>query len=148
MDLADRVERTSAYFERVFRDVFDGDPASNAALSVDVLGAHEVDGRQLLALITPWTINGLFFPLEGDPMPEWLELAGRRRRVFDNRLDEIGHYGSLVLVGEVACVADMTTARLTVQGLLGDFERAVTEGLGLGGAKVDDPGRRAFLGLS
>lgn len=142
MDLESRVEVTRRHFERVNREVFAGDPAANPRLAVDVVEPAEVEGMHTLVLITPWTVNGMFFPGPDRGIPSGLDIGARRYPVFSNDLVEVGRYGSVNLLGDVSW-ATMTTIATSLDPLIPWFREAIRQTYAP--SDVADPGRRALL---
>jgi hypothetical protein len=111
-------------FERVHRERFQGDPAANPRLTVDVIDPAVVEGIPTVVLLTPWTINGLAFPPDGE-FPDSLEIAGRRRRVFRIELAELGAFCSVNLPLEPANLRSMAQARELTRSWVAHFRDAV-----------------------
>ena len=111
-------------FERVHRERFQGDPAANPRLTVDVIDPAVVEGIPTVVLLTPWTINGLAFPPDGE-FPNSLEIAGRRRRVFRIELAELGTFCSMNLPLEPANLQSMAQARGLTRSWVAHFRDAV-----------------------
>lgn len=139
MDLADR---TYEYFERVRRDVFENDPASNPALAVEVVEFSEVGGAPSLVLITPWTLNGMVFgDLPG--FPGSLTIGGKGYPVFTNTLEEVGTYQSVNLVSDVSSLENQEAARRAARAFVKPFRTAIAKVQEQ--AQIEDPGRRGLL---
>ena len=122
--LHDLVVRAVDAFEGVFDRVFRGDPAVNANLSVEATEAALVDGLPTLVLITPWTLNGLIFPLDGTG-PSELLVAGNLRRVVRGDVPPLGVYWSVNLVPDVSRLASPRQARTLANSFAGPFRDGV-----------------------
>ena len=122
--LHDLVVRAVDAFESVFERVFRGDPAVNANLSVEATEAALVDGLPTLVLITPWTLNGLIFPLVGAG-PSELLIAGNLRRVVRGDVPPLGAYWSVNLVPDVSRLASPRQARTLANSFAGPFRDGV-----------------------
>ena len=139
MDFADR---TYEYFERIHRDVFAGDPASNPALEVEIVEPREVDSLPILVLITPWTLNGMVFGDLAD-FPESLTVGAREYPVFAHTLAELGPYRSVNLVPDVSDFENQETARRVARAFVQPFRAAVARAHEK--TQVQDPDRRGLL---
>jgi hypothetical protein len=139
VDIADR---TYAYFEAIHRNVFAGDPASNRALTVEVVQPGEVDGLPTLVLITPWTLNGMVF---GDltNFPTSMTVGAKEYSVLAHSLVELGPYRSVNLVSDVSNLESQEAARRVARAYVQPFRRAVAKALQE--ARVEDRNRRALL---
>jgi hypothetical protein len=142
MDLGTRVGRTLDYFQRVHREVFAGDPASNPRLTVQVVDPAEVEGVHTLVLICPWTVNGMFFPHADQYLPEVLEIGGRQHPVFGNEIEDLGRYGSVNLVADVSCHT-MSGIAASLEPVLPWFHDAVRRFYTP--VEIANPDRRALL---
>ncbi len=133
------------HFETVERTVFRGDPAVNPRLKVEVLDPELVQDTPTLVLVTPWTLNGMAFPPEGD-FPNSLDLGKRSYPVFRNDLDGIGPYCSVNLVSDVGNLQSPDAARGVGRPLGKMFRDAVARARQE--RVVDDRARRdLFKGL-
>ena len=142
MDIADR---THEYFEGVQREVFADDPASNPALTVEVIEPGEVGGLPVLVLITPWTLNGMVFGEVAD-FPSVLTVGAREYPVFANTLPTLGPYQSVNLIPDVSSLEDQEAARKAARAYVQPFRNAVTKALEE--VRVANPERRElFRGL-
>lgn len=139
MDLA---AATLAYFERVQRDVFAGDPVANPNLEVEVIAPTVVAGTPTLVLVTPWTLNGMIFgKLTG--FPAELRVGAKTYPVFANTLAELGPYRSINLVADVSTLDSQESARKTARAFVQPFQEAVAAALEQ--AQIEDPDRRDLL---
>jgi hypothetical protein len=111
-------------FGRVHREQFLGDRAANPQLTVDVVDAAIVADTPAVVLITPWTINGLAFPPDGE-FPEELLIAGRHRPVFRVEMPELGVFRSVNLPLDAASLHGMGQARTLARSWTGPFHDAV-----------------------
>lgn len=146
---AERAAAVLAAFTEIHDRVFRGDPAANPRLRVEVVGAAIAADTPVLVLVTPWTINGLAFPPDGE-FPDRLELAGKKYPVWSHELDGVGPYRMLGLLGSVACLQNPAEARELASAMAEPFRRAVEAvrlGRSAGDAGVPNPGRRHFLQL-
>lgn len=136
---------TSKRFNRVYEEVFQGEPAANEALEVEVLGSAMAGDTPVLVLITPWTLNGLAFPPD-DRFPNVLVVNKRRCPVFSHELVDLGPYRVVNLVSDVSGLANQNAARHIAAGFIEPFRVAVERARSVAG--VPNPGRRSLLGLS
>jgi hypothetical protein len=121
--LDDLAARATAAFRGVQERVFAGDPAANPRLAVEVVEAMVVDGVATLVLITPWTINGLLFPLgEG---PAELSVAAAPRRAFRGDVAPLGVYWSVNLVADVSRLTSPRQARTLAESFAEPFRASV-----------------------
>ncbi len=116
--------RTQTVFEAVHQRVFLGDPVANPRLAVEVLGAATAHDTPVLVLITPWTLNGLAFPPDGE-LPATLEVIGRPRQVFSAELEGVGPFRSVNLVSDVSRLARPEEARKLARSFAEPFRAAV-----------------------
>lgn len=143
MSPADFAERVAAYFEDVHRDVFDGDPASNPALGVEVIGAAMAHDTPVAVMIAPWTLCGLAVPPHGG-LPTSLRIGPKSYPVLANEVEQLGRYHSVVLVPDVSGYASRRDARAVADPLAQGFRTAVAkarEEL----TEVEDARRRSIL---
>lgn len=142
MSLEELVQSVADYFERLAREVFMGDPASNPELTVEVLGTALATDTPVMVVITPWTVMGMAFPPDGSLPPE-LRIDHRHYPVLANDVDAIGRYHSVLLIPDVSDYRDQTTVRddaMALQpGLVSALEKWRNERLG-----VADSERRAL----
>jgi hypothetical protein len=115
-----------ASFTRVHREVFLGDPAANPRLPVDVIEPLAVEDVPTMVLLTPWTLNGLFFPPDG-VAPDQLTVAGRARPVFAAELEPVGRYLSVNLVPDVRGLPSPERGRTLAQACAAPFQEAVRQ---------------------
>jgi hypothetical protein len=135
-------DRTYAYFEGIHRDVFAGDPASNPALAVEIVGPREVGGLPTLVLITPWTLNGMVFGDVAD-FPSVLTVGAREYPVFAHSLPELGPYQSINLVPDVSSLEAQESARKAARAYVQPFRDAVARALEE--IRVEDRDRRQVI---
>ncbi|MGD2061491.1 MAG: [NiFe]-hydrogenase assembly chaperone HybE [Acidimicrobiia bacterium] len=139
-DIADLV---AAYFERIAREVFAGDPASNPNLTVEVLGNGLAMDTPVMIVITPWTVMGMVFPPDGRLPPE-LRIDHRHYPVLENEVEAIGRYHSVLLIPDVSDYRNQEAVRddavALLPGLLSSIERWRKEKVG-----VADSERRALV---
>ncbi len=71
-------------FERIHREEMQGIPILNPAIRVQALGVQEYQGRILGVLITPWLMNLVMLPREGE---DWsgMELGHRQPHKFPSK---------------------------------------------------------------
>lgn len=143
----DLVEHVRSYFDRVHREVFDGDPAANPRLRVEVLGAAMATDTPVLVLVTPWTLNGMAFPPDDD-FPEQLTVGDRTYPVFVNEVADFGSYRSLNLIADVSGIESHDAARQRAEELAQPLRDAVSRARAPRSEReehVADPGRRRLL---
>lgn len=153
-------ERAKAHFERVHRDVFDGDPAANPNLQVEVVGAGLAADTPVLVLVAPWTLCGLAAPPDGR-LPSALRVGHRQYPVLVNEVDGLGEYHSVILVPDVSRYPDQDQILKEAATLAAEFRLAVERAreemtevpdadrraffrTAKGGAETDEPARTAF----
>ena len=123
--------RITDTYERIRRSRMEGLPFLNARVRVEAVGFRPWEGQWLGALVTPWSLNLLLLPGEG----EWTTLAGGSERfvVFPAGRFRfiVGHEASLgethscSLFSPVLEFADHEAARLTAEAaLVGLFDAA------------------------
>jgi hypothetical protein len=134
MSLEALAESVVAYFEKVARDVFEGDPVANPALTVEVLGATHALDTPVMIVITPWTVMGMAFPPD-DRLPAELRIDHRHYPVLANEVDAIGRYHSVLLIPDVSDYRDQPAVRddalALMPGLRNAIERWRTEKVGV-----------------
>lgn len=124
MSLAALAQSVTSYFERVAREVFEGDPASNPNLTVEVLGATYAMDTPVMLVITPWTVMGMAFPPDGH-LPAGLRIDHRHYPVIANEVDTIGRYHSVLLIPDVSDYRDQAPARDDALALLPGLRKAI-----------------------
>lgn len=124
MNLEPLAQSVAAYFERVAREVFDGDPASNPNLEVEVLGTTMALDTPLMLVITPWTVMGMAFPPDGR-LPSGLRIDHRHHPVLANEVDAVGPYHSVLLVPDVSGYTDQAAVRENALELLPGLTHAI-----------------------
>lgn len=124
MSLEPLAQSVAVYFGRVAREVFEGDPASNPNLEVEVLGATMALDTPLMLLITPWTVMGMAFPPDGR-LPPGLRIDHRHYPVLANRVDDIGDYHSVLLLPDVSGYTEQAAAREDALELLPGLTHAI-----------------------
>lgn len=117
-------ERVARYFERVHREVFAGDPAANANLNVEVVGAAMAEDTPVAILIAPWTLCGLAQPPDGR-LPSMVRVGPMEHPALENEVDEIGSYWSVGLVPDVSGFGTQESAREAAEQVAGKFEAAI-----------------------
>lgn len=140
--LTDLAARVQSHFEEVDRTAFRGDPVANPRLKVEVLDPEMVGSTPTLVLVTPWTLNAMAFPPDGE-FPDSITINQKRYPVFRNELDGIGAYCSINLVGDVSTLQSPDAARGVGRPLGALFRQALATSLE--GQTVTDPGRRNLL---
>lgn len=143
MSLEALAQSVAWYFEGLARGVFDGDPASNESLTVEVLGVSMALDTPVMIVITPWTVMGMAFPPDG-LLPTGLRIDHRHYPVLANEVDGLGQYRSVLLIPDVSDYRDQAKVRDDALALLPGLLRAV------GGCRkervgVVDPDRRALV---
>jgi hypothetical protein len=124
--LDDLSVRANQAFVRVQERVFADDPDINSRLMVQAVEAEEVEGVPTLVLITPWVMNGLFFPFR-DEGPRWLVIAGATRRVHRGDVSPLGIYRCVNLVPDVSRMAGPAQARALAHSYGQPFREAVRD---------------------
>jgi hypothetical protein len=124
--LHDLIARAEAAFRKVQERVFADDPAINGNLVVEATEAAMVGSVPTLVLITPWTLNGLLVPPDGDGPAELL-ITGGLRRAFRGDLAPLGVYWAVNLVPDVSRLASPRQARTLANSFAGPFRDAVRD---------------------
>lgn len=140
VNLEQRAQAAFDYYDRVHREVFAGDPAANPRLKVEVLAPARVADVDTLVLVTPWTLNGMFF---ADEYPDALDVGARSCPVFVNDLPDLGRYGSVNLVSDVSAYESPERARSVASSLVKSFQEAIAAWRAAN--DVADPSRRSLL---
>jgi hypothetical protein len=135
-------DRTFRYFDGVHREVFADDPATNPALTVEVVEPSQIAGCPTLVLITPWTLNGMVFG-DLEDFPPALTVGAREYPVFANTLPDLGPYRSVNLIPDVSTFDDQEGARKAARAYVQPFRDAVTKALDE--IQVEDRARRELL---
>jgi [NiFe] hydrogenase assembly HybE family chaperone len=109
--------RLEAAFTRIWKTRMTGLPFLNAELRVEAVGFRPWQGEWLGALVTPWFVNLLLMPGEG----EWRTLAQGGERIVTlpaggfrfvaGHDEEIGEYHACSLFSPAQEFADHETAR-------------------------------------
>jgi hypothetical protein len=122
--LRDLGERAEAAFRAVQKRVFADDPDVNGKLVVEVTEAAWVDRVATVVLITPWTLNGLLVPPDGEGPMELL-VAGDLRRAFRGDVAPLGVYWAVNLVPDVSRLSGPRQARTLANSFAGPFRQGV-----------------------
>lgn len=141
-NLEELAAATQATFSAIHRRVFLGDPAANPRLEVEVMEAALVEDTPTLILITPWTLNGMMFPPDGQ-FPGVLKIGGKEYPVFSHSLDELGPYASVNLMPDVSSLVSPESARALARSLGAPLRTAVASARQQ--QTVTDPSRRGLL---
>jgi [NiFe] hydrogenase assembly HybE family chaperone len=119
------IEGLEQVFRRIGQERMRGLPIHNPALRVRAVGFHEWRGHCLGVLITPWFMNLMLLPSEGD---EWQNL-----RIGDKQLHQlpsgpyefilgeepgVGRYQMCSLFSPVFEFADQETAEATAEAVM------------------------------
>ena len=126
--LEDLVARAGEAFRGVQERVFSGDPSLNPRLRVEPVEPAWVEGVPTLVLITPWTLNGLTFPLGAGP--DELMVAAVPRRAYRGDVAPLGVYWSVNLVPDVSQLTSPGQARRLAASFADPFREAVRAWLG------------------
>ena len=112
-------------FTRIERERMQGLPILNPALQVKAVGFTEWQGHCLGVLITPWFMNLMLLPSEGD---EWLEMGIGDKQLhqlpsgpYEFILGEepgVGRYQMCSLFSPVFEFADQETAEATAEAVM------------------------------
>lgn len=124
MSLEAIAQSVAGYFEKIARDVFEGDPASNPNLKVEVLGAADALDTPVMIVIAPWTVMGMAFPPDGR-LPTELRIDHRHYAVLANEVEAIGPYHSVLLIPDVSDYQDQKAVREDALALLPGLQRAI-----------------------
>jgi len=123
-------------FRRIQREEMEGIPILNPAIQVQALGFHECQGRVLGVLITPWLMNVVMLPGEGE---DWsgMELGHKQPQKFPsktykfmiNEIDGIGPCQTHSLYSPMREFASQQQAVSVAQSFLDALmvERELTE---------------------
>jgi [NiFe] hydrogenase assembly HybE family chaperone len=109
--------RLESAFTRIWKTRMQGLPFLNPALRVEAVGFRSWQGEWLGALVTPWFVNLVLMPGEG----EWTALAegderfvtlpAGRFRFICGRDEELGEYHACSLFSPAQAFEDHATAR-------------------------------------
>jgi len=125
--------RVQAAFERVWRERMAGVPVVNPKLRVELVGLRRWRGLWLGVLVTPWFMNLLLLPGDGngesgEPAAPWPELApgetaayafpAGRLEFIAAREGDAGRYLACSLFSPMFDFADHDTARSTAEACL------------------------------
>jgi hypothetical protein len=128
--LEDLVARAGEAFRGVQERVFSDDASVNPRLRVEPVEPAWVDGVPTLVLITPWTMNGLMFPLGAGPNE--LVVATIVRRAYRGDVPPLGVYWSVNLVPDVSQLTSLGQARRLAASFADPFREAVRTWLSSG----------------
>jgi [NiFe] hydrogenase assembly HybE family chaperone len=116
--------RLESAFVRIWKTRMEGLPFLNPALRVEAVGFRPWEGEWLGALVTPWFVNLVLTPGEG----EWTALpAGGERivtlpaggfRFVSGHDEEVGEYHACSLFSPAQAFADHETARAVAAAAL------------------------------
>lgn len=135
-------KRVLEYFRDVHRGVFDGDPAANPALEVEVLDHEAVGSFETLVLLTPWALNGMMFSADGE-FPAEVRVGPVERQVLVNEVDALGCYASVGLVPDVSHLTTMDEARATARHMGDLFRKGLVAAIEED--TVQSPARRSLI---
>ncbi|MDH5264974.1 MAG: [NiFe]-hydrogenase assembly chaperone HybE [Betaproteobacteria bacterium] len=150
---ANPAPRLEAAFTRIWKTRMEGLPFLNANLRVEAVGFRSWEGQWLGALVTPWFVNLVLVPGEG----EWNPLAQGGERVVvlpaggfrfvSGHDEEIGEYHACSLFSPAQEFADHDTARaVAAASLAALFDPANDEKGRAAGAPPPSPvSKRDFL---
>jgi [NiFe] hydrogenase assembly HybE family chaperone len=116
--------RVAAAFERIRRTRMEGLAFLNGLVRVEAVGFRPWQGQWLGALVTPWCLNLLLTPGEGEwaALPaggeRFVDLPAGRFRFIANADDEAGEYHACSLFSPVHEFADHDAARATAEAAL------------------------------
>jgi [NiFe] hydrogenase assembly HybE family chaperone len=124
--------RITDTYERIWRTRMEGLPFLNPRLRVEAVGFRAWEGQWLGALVTPWSLNLLLLPGEG----EWTSLPAGSERFVDfpagcfrfiaGHEATLGESHSCSLFSPVLEFTDHDVARLTAEAaLVGLFDAAL-----------------------
>ena len=130
---ADPAPRLEAAFTRIWTTRMAGLPFLNANLRVEAVGFRPWEGQWLGALVTPWFVNLVLVPGEG----EWTTLAQGGERIVSlpaggfrfvsGHDEEIGEYHACSLFSPAQEFADHDTARAVAAAALDALFDAVND---------------------
>lgn len=135
-------KRALEYFREVHREVFDGDPAANPTLEVEVFDHETVGAFDTLVLVTPWALNGMIFSADGE-FPAKLRVGPVERPVLVNEVAALGTYASVGLVPDVSHLATMDEARTTARRMGDLFRKGLLAAIDED--TVESPARRSLI---
>jgi [NiFe] hydrogenase assembly HybE family chaperone len=108
--------RLEAAFTRIWRTRMEGLPFLNAKLRVEAVGFRPWQGQWLGALVTPWSVNLVLMPGDGEwnALPEggerFVEMPAGRFRFIAGRDEELGEHHACSLFSPAQELADHETA--------------------------------------
>ncbi|MCG7874137.1 MAG: [NiFe]-hydrogenase assembly chaperone HybE [Candidatus Thiodiazotropha lotti] len=96
-DLSSMTQQIETVFKRIEREQMQDIPILNPALQVETIGFQVYQGRLIGVLITPWMMNLMLFPAEGEDWSElklgdkqYHRLPANEYRFMVNEIDQIG----------------------------------------------------------
>lgn len=122
--MPEAVERLARAFERIERTRMQGLPFLNPALRVEAVGFRAWNGQQVGILLTPWCMNLVLLPGEGEwtPLPQggerFADLPGGRFRFIAGHDEEAGEYHACSLFSPALEFTDHASARATAVAAL------------------------------
>lgn len=121
---ANPAPRLEAAFTRIWKARMEGLPFLNANLRVEAVGFRPWEGQWLGALVTPWFVNLVLLPGEGEwtTLPvgaeRFVALPAGRYRFIAGRDEELGEHHACSLFSPAQEFADHETARAVAQAAL------------------------------
>jgi [NiFe] hydrogenase assembly HybE family chaperone len=144
--------RLEAAFTHVWRTRMAGLPFLNPALRVAAVGFRPWQGQWLGALVTPWSVNLMLLPGEGDwtSLPKgaerFVDMPAGRFRFIAGADDALGEHHACSLFSPALDFADHESACAVAEAALAAlFDAANAE---VAGARSDEPSavsKRDFL---
>lgn len=135
--------RVLDHFQHIHRTVFNGDPAANDSLRVEIVRESVAHDTPVLTLIAPWTLCGLAQPPDGRIVSK-LKVGHNHYPVLENEVTGIGRYWSVLLVPDVSGYRSQDEARSVADELFEPFRSAI-EKTRLESMEVEDGSRRTLL---
>ncbi len=110
-------QKLESSFNSILADNMQGMPILNNALTVQILGVQEWDGRSMGVVITPWLMSLVLFPKDGD---DWVALAlghkvsysfpSQELEFMTNKLDILGYCQTYAIHSPMGKFADQQAA--------------------------------------
>jgi [NiFe] hydrogenase assembly HybE family chaperone len=139
--------RVGDAYERIWRTRMQGLPFLNERLRVEAVGFREWQGQWLGALVTPWCLNLLLLPGNGEWTPlaagaeRFVAFPAGRFRFIAGHEASLGESHSCSLFSPVLEFTDHEAARLTAEAALAGLFDAANAAAEDHDARAHEPGR-------
>lgn len=144
--------RLEAAFTRIWRTRMAGLPFLNPALRVEAVGFRPWQGQWLGALVTPWSVNLVLLPGEGDwtSLPKgaerFVDMPAGRFRFIAGVDGDVGEHHACSLFSPALDFADHESARAVAEASVAAlFDAANAEAAAVRGDGPSAVSKRDFL---